>query len=84
MNDETDIPADSHRPEIGISRPIDAMKLHPGIRGIQLQVKHRGLDGLLLIASQFGEAIGESIRDAELHGQVSSITSKRHRFVDVG
>ena len=71
MNDETDIPADSHRPKIGIPRPIDAMKLHPGICGIQLQIKHRGLDGLLLIPSQFGEAIGEGIGNSKLQFEMT-------------
>ena len=41
----------------------------PGIGRVHLQVKGRGLDGLLLLAGEFGEAVGEGVGDEELHGK---------------
>ena len=42
-------------------------KLHPGIGRVELQVEGRRLDGLLLVAGQPGEAVGEGVGDAEVH-----------------
>ncbi len=41
-------------------------KLHSRIGRVQLQVKGRGLDGLLLFAGQSGEAVGKCVGDAEI------------------
>ena len=38
----------------------------PGL-GVQLQVEGCSLDGLLLLARQLGQAIGERISNPELH-----------------
>lgn len=67
MNDQADIAADAHRPEVAVLGLIEFMKLHPRIRRVDLQVKCRRLDGLLLVARQAGEAIGERVGDAEVH-----------------
>ena len=42
-------------------------KLRPGFAGFSLQVEGRRLDGLLLVAGQAGEAVGEGVGDAEFH-----------------
>ena len=42
-------------------------KLIPGLAGFDLQVKGGRLDGLLLLAGQSGEAVGEGVGDAEFH-----------------
>ena len=42
-------------------------KLMPGWAGLSLEVEGRRLDGLLLVAGQPGEAVGERVGDAELH-----------------
>ncbi len=39
----------------------------PGVGRIHLEIKRGGLDGLLLIAGQTGEAVRESVGDAEFH-----------------
>ena len=47
-------------------------KLMPGIGRIELQVERRRLDGLLLVAGQPGEAVGEGVGDAEIHQEFRS------------
>ena len=42
-------------------------KLQAGMRRVELQVEGRRLDGLLLVAGQAGEAVGERVGDAEFH-----------------
>lgn len=39
----------------------------PRIRRIQLQIEGSGLRQLLLLAAEFGEAVGEGVGDEELH-----------------
>jgi hypothetical protein len=49
MDDQPDILGHPDRPEMGIFDSFDAMKLQAGLGGIQLQIKHRGFDGLLFL-----------------------------------
>ena len=65
VNDEPDVAADPHRPEVLVLRFVEFVKAQPWRRRVQLQVKGRGLDQLLLVARQAGEAGGESVRDSE-------------------
>lgn len=75
VDDDSQIAADPYRPEVLISSLVELMEIHTRIGRIQLQVKCRGLDGLLLFASQFGEAIGKCVGDTEIH-----ISSLRQRL----
>lgn len=47
---------------------LDPVQTHAGVRRVQLQVKGGGLDRFLLVAGQTGQAVGEGIGDAEVHG----------------
>ena len=67
VHDQPDVATDPNRPEVLVLRPIDLMQLQPRMRRVHLQVERRGLDCLLLVAGQPGEAVGEGIGDAELH-----------------
>ena len=49
------------------------MELHTRIGGVQLQIKSRRLDSFLLVAGQFGKAVGEGVGDSELHNYRSII-----------
>ena len=42
------------------------MKTHSRIGRVHLKVKGRGLDSLLLLASQSGKAVGKSVCDTEV------------------
>lgn len=51
---------------------------HPGVRRVELQVESRGLDRLLFFTGQAGEAVGESVGNAEL----SHFPSPRSRMAE--
>ena len=44
------------------------MKLQPRLRRVHLQIHRSDLRGLLLVAGQLRKAVGESVGDAEFHG----------------
>src|SRR6266516_3150184 len=67
VNDQPDVAAYSHRPKVFVPHLIELVEAHAGIGRIELQVERRRLDGLLLVAGQSGEAVGECVGDAELH-----------------
>ena len=48
----------------------------PGIGRVELQVEGRRLDGLLLVAGQAGEAVGEGVGDEEVHDMSGSILDR--------
>ena len=60
-------PLDPHRPEVLVLRLVELVELHARVGRVHLQVEGRGLDGLLLVAGQPGEAVGEGVGDAEFH-----------------
>jgi len=53
--------------EVLVPRLVQLVQAHARIGRVQLEVEGGGLDGLLLLASQLGEAVGEGIGDAEIH-----------------
>ena len=67
VDDQANIFADANRPEIRVARPVEPMKAQTRARQVQLKIKRRRLDRLLLRAVQPGEAGGEGIGDAEFH-----------------
>ena len=67
MHDQADVAADAHRPEVLVPRVIQLVEAQSGIGRIDLKVERRGLDRLLLVARQAGEAVGEGVGDAEVH-----------------
>ena len=64
VNDQPDVAAHPHRPEILVLRLVELVEAHAGIGRIELQVERRRLDGLAL-ARQPGEAVGEGVGDAK-------------------
>ena len=50
VDDDPDVRARSHRPEIFIPRLVEAVEAHARIRRVHLEVEGRGLDRLLLVA----------------------------------
>ena len=67
VDDDAQIAIDAYRPELLVLCPVKFVKTHAWIGRIHLEIESRGLDGFLLFACEFGEAVGEGISDAELH-----------------
>ena len=51
-------------------RFLELVKLHPGVHRVELEVEGGGLGGLLLVAGQTHEAVGDGVGDAEVHGSL--------------
>ena len=58
---------DTHRPEVPILGFSSWWNFRLGWAGFDLQIEGRRLDGLLLLAGQPREAVGERVGDQELH-----------------
>src|SRR3990167_6480877 len=67
VDDQTNIAAHPHRPEILVPRLVQLVEAQARIGRIDLQVERRGLGGFLLIAGEFGEAVGEGVGDEKVH-----------------
>src|SRR5665213_1289305 len=67
MHDKADVPADADGPEILILRLVELMKAHAGTGRIDLQVKGRRFDRLLLVAGEASKTISECVGDTEFH-----------------
>jgi hypothetical protein len=68
MNDQADVPAHAKGPEVSVLGLVELVKLHPRGGRVHLKIEGRGLHGLLLIAGQPRQAIGEGVGDAEVDG----------------
>ncbi len=77
VDDQPDVATDPNGPEVLVLRPVDLVQLQARMRRVHLQVERRGLDRLLLVAGQPGEAVGEGIGDAELHPSRSMVVAAR-------
>lgn len=67
VNNQANVGTHPHRPEVFVPGLVELMKLQPGVGGIELQVERGGFDGLLLVAGQAGETVGECVGDKEVH-----------------
>lgn len=67
VNDQANVAADAHRPEIRVSGAVELVEAQTLACWIDLQIKRRGLGELLLLASQFAQASGEGICNSEFH-----------------
>jgi len=67
MYDQPDVFADPYRPEIFIPCLVQFVKAHAGTGRIELQIKGGGFDRFLLVAGEFGKAVGEGVGYAEVH-----------------
>ena len=79
VNDEPDVRAHAHRPEVLVLRLFELVEGQARTGGIHLQIKGRGLDGFLLVTGQPCEAVGEGIGDAEVHGHSGQSFSRPSR-----
>ena len=70
VNDQPDIQAHPHRPEVGIFGLVELVELEPRLRRVQLEIEGRRLHRLLLIAGKLGEAVRKRIRNPEFHNTV--------------
>jgi hypothetical protein len=67
MDDDPQILADPNRPEVFVLGLVKLVKLHTRALRVHLQIKCRGLYGLLLLPGEPGEAIGKGVGNPEFH-----------------
>src|SRR2546426_11964165 len=72
MHDQSKIAADPYRQEVRISRFVEFVQLHAGLRRVHLQVESGDFHCFLLLASKPRQALRERIGNAEFHGVFSS------------
>ena len=65
VDDQAQVAADSHGPEVLVLRTVNLVELHPGVRRVHLQVEGSGLDRLLLVTRELRETRGERVGDSE-------------------
>ena len=73
MNDQPDIAAHPNRPKPVIFRAIELMELQSRMSRVQLEIEGRGLDRLLLVAGELGQAVRKCVGDPEFHARVSMV-----------
>ena len=66
VNNQPEVAADPHRPEVFVLGFIESVKLHPGVSRVDPQVEGGRLDSLLLVTGQARETVGEGVGDAEV------------------
>ena len=76
VNDQPDVAIDPHRPEILVLHLVELVEAHAGIGWVELQVERRRLDGLLFVASQSGEAVGERVGNAKFHADSTHVVAQ--------
>ena len=69
VDDEAQIAAGAHGPEILVPRPVELVAAQAGVGRVELQVEGRGLDRLLFFPGEAGQAVGEGVGDAKVHGR---------------
>src|ERR1700731_60937 len=67
MHDEPNVIVDSNRPEVLVFGLIKLVKAHSWVGGVQLEVEGSGFHSLLLVACQFGEAVGKGVGNTKVH-----------------
>jgi hypothetical protein len=77
VNDQAKVPTRPHRPKIPVTRPLHAMETQTRTDRVQLQIEGRGLDQLLLVTGQTGEAGGKGVGYTKFHDSATSSFSKR-------
>src|SRR5687768_10263134 len=78
VDDQADVAADAYGPEVLVLRLVEPVELHAGARRVHLEVERGRLHQLLLVAGETGEAVGERVGDAEVHGTAILSSSSRH------
>ena len=73
VHDHPDVAVDPYRPEVLVLRLVQLVETHSRIGRVELQVEGGRLDGLLLVAGESGEAVGEGVGDQEVHKPISPL-----------
>jgi len=63
VHDDPEVGVGPDGPEVFVAGPVELVKLHPGVGGIQLKVTSRRLGGLLLVAGKARYAMGKGVTD---------------------
>src|SRR5680860_1462982 len=77
VNDQADVSAHANGPEVRILRLVEAVELHARVGRVHLEIKGRGLDGLLFVTAEFGQAVGEGVGYEEFRCQALGISPSR-------
>src|SRR5690606_26538743 len=72
VDDQANVAADAHRPEVRVFGSVELVKAHAVADGIHLQIEGSGLCRLLFISGQAGKTGGEGVGDAEFHRYTSA------------
>ena len=67
VNNQPDVAADPHGPEVLVLRLVELVETHARIGRIELQVEGCGFDGFLFLFRQTGKTVGESVGDEKIH-----------------
>src|SRR5213593_3517701 len=67
VDNQADVAADPHRPEVWVLRLVEPMKLQPGLRRVELQVERCHLNGFLFLGGEAGKTVSKRICDPEFH-----------------
>ena len=67
VDDEAQVAADAHRPEVFVLRLVEPVELHAGVGRVELEVEGGGLDGLLLVSGQARKTARECVCNEKVH-----------------
>jgi len=76
VHDDAQVAIDPHRPEIRISRLVEAVELQPRLVRVHLQVERRQLRLLLLVVPELGEGSREAVGEDGGHAMPDAASSR--------
>ena len=77
VDDDADVAADPHRPEMRVAGAVDAVEVQPGCRRVHLQIERRGLGRLLLLRS--ASVARAEVKVAAMRNSITHVASSRPR-----
>src|SRR5437016_13287726 len=80
VDNQPDIFTHAYRREVRIPRLVEFMELQAWMCWIELQVKRRCLDCLLLLPRQPGKTIGKCVRNSEFHVNDEQPNDPLHQY----
>ena len=83
VDDQPEVAAGPHRPEIRVAGAIDPMELQSRPGRVHLQVERRCLGGLLLLRLQAGESCREGVGYKEFHYRLSVLRLMKQAVVQL-
>ena len=67
VHNQPNVETHANRPEVGVFRLVKLVELQRRMSRVQLEIEGRGLDCLLLVAGEPGEAVRKRVGDAKFH-----------------